>query len=179
MSKALLFTALLIAGIISQPLTAHAHVLLTDDSGQTGAILHINPDDDPVAGEPSTLFFDIQNQSFSSHAHQVSLTVTDEEGVAADVPVSVANSSASATYIFPAQGAYRITLSAAADGAATAHAHTFTHTQRVSRGAAGSVLDKPVHVWAEAGIVASVCGLLVLAIVTFNRRKEIADCSKL
>ena len=39
---------------------ASAHVLKTD--GSIGAIMHIDPDDDPIAGSPATFFFELKDK---------------------------------------------------------------------------------------------------------------------
>jgi hypothetical protein len=178
MNKRLLVLSIIVANIVLVPQRASAHVLITDNTGSIGAILHVMPDDDPIAGEPSTLFFDIQSQSFSRHRHKVSLAITNDESGTTQVPVKLTGSSVSATYTFPTQGVYKLALTAEAQDAANAHAHTFTHTQRVSRGVAGGALDKPTHAWAEAALVACACSFAILMLVGINRRKEIKTYSK-
>jgi hypothetical protein len=39
---------------------AYAHILKTD--GMIGAVLHVSPDDDPVAGEPTLFFFEFKDK---------------------------------------------------------------------------------------------------------------------
>ncbi len=43
------------------PPQASAHVLKTDQT--IGAILHIDPNDSPVAGEPASIFFDLKDSA--------------------------------------------------------------------------------------------------------------------
>lgn len=178
MGKVLYCLILIFCFVIAIPKPADAHVLITDNTGTIGAILHITPDDDPIAGQPSSLYFDIQNKSFSKHSHKLELSITNDEGQVTQVPVFVAGSSVSASYTFPQQGVYKIILTANAQNVASAHAHTFTHSQRISRGTIGSALDKPTHQWANLLLVVSLCSVLVLAIFAYNRRKEIAAYSK-
>lgn len=182
MSKLRIFLVLVAVVFCLRAVPAQAHVLITDNTGTIGAILHITPDDDPIAGEPSSLFFDIQSDAFSKHAHSVVLQITDDKGHTVDVPAQLIGSSVSANYIFPQQGVYKIVLSAHAHAETgsheAAHAHTFTHTQRVARGLAGSVLDEPTHTWADIGLVLSLCSLVLLFIIGKNKRGDIAKYSE-
>lgn len=166
----------LVTGICILPKPAAAHVLVIDEAKTVGAILHINPDDDPIAGESSQLIFDIQSRSITNQTHETTLKITDNQGRAEEVPAKLTGSTASATYTFPAQGIYRLELTALAKD--ENDSLTFAHTQRVSRGVAGSALDEPSHAWAEIALIASACSFFVLLIVGFNRRKEIAVYSK-
>ena len=178
MSRLLFLLLAVTIGLFSIKTPTSAHVLITDNTGSIGAILHVNPDDDPIADQPSSLFFDIQDQAFSKHPHDVKLEIINEQGTKNKLDITVAGSSVSAKYTFPEQGVYKIVLTAAAKGSANAHEHTFTHTQRVSRGVSGSVLDKPAHEWAEATLIIGICGFLTLMTIGFNRRKSIAAHSK-
>lgn len=167
--KSLLFfcTVMLSCYVGSQ--TASAHVLITDETKQAGAILHVIPDDDPIAGQESSLFFDIQGQSLESAV----LTV---KGTQIEIPVTVDKNTVSANYVFPTQGVYNLVLTAqSSDG----QNHTFNYSQRVSRGVVGSALDRPSYSWAEAVIVAVVCSFLVSLILIASRWRNILAHSKL
>lgn len=49
--------------IMSFSQKAYAHVLVSDESNTVGAVLHITPDDDPIAGESAHIFFDVQDKN--------------------------------------------------------------------------------------------------------------------
>lgn len=51
---------LLLFVIMLVPTAASAHVLKTD--GQIGVIMHVDPDDDPIAGQPSSFFFEVKDK---------------------------------------------------------------------------------------------------------------------
>lgn len=174
--RSAVFLAVLFIMLWSAPL-AQAHVLVTDTTGKIGGVLHINPDDDPIAGQPSTLFFDIQNSTFSSHAHQVTVDITDDKGTSTSPSFSVTGSSVLITYTFPTQGVYTITLKADANEVTQVHNHTFIHTQRVTRGTTGSAIDTPQYAWAELLLIGGACSLAALTIVAVNRRTDIARYS--
>lgn len=152
--------------------TTSAHVLITDETHTRGAILHIIPDDDPIAGQQATLYFDMQNQASTADG-SVSLTIRGANGQIANVKTQTNGTLATATYTFPAQGAYELTFTVKPDG----KTYTFKQSQRVSRGVAASALDKPTYVWAEILLLASVIGLVLLGITAFNHRKDIAKQS--
>lgn len=166
--KKRLFVGLIVLAVCSMAVAppALAHVLIMDDTGTKGAILHITPDDNPIAGEPAALYLDIQDGAKSS----ANLTVEDTNGTAETVEARVDGSLAVFAYTFPAQGVYRLTFRVGMD----AQAYSFSHTQRVSRGITASALQPPRYVWAEAVLFTSGVGIVVLGTIIFNRRKSIA-----
>jgi len=155
--------AIVVAALYGQ--SASAHVLITDTTNTKGAILHITPDDDPIAGDAATLYFDMQGAG-----EAVSMTITDAAGVVETSTAKVNGSLATSTYTFPAQGVYRLTFTEKVND----KKYTFVHSQRVSRGVTASALDTPLYPWAELLLIASGVAFAVLVIVAFNRRKTIA-----
>ena len=154
---------------VAQP--ASAHVLVTDSSGSLGAVLHIIPDDDPIAGEKSTLFFDIQNGDFKEEPKiEVEISSEDNKKI---IPMKTDGSLATVDFVFPVQGQYELTFTADS----SAKSYTFTHTQRVTRGVASSVLDAQRHVWAEMILVGCFTAFAIGCIVAWNRRDAIRRAS--
>lgn len=148
-----------------------AHVLVSDDSGSKGAILHIIPDDDPVAGEEARLYFDSQDQLGDA---QISLTVQNPDGTLMSLEGKTEGTLALFTYIFPTQGLYTLNFVVTEQSSS----FSYTHAQRVSRGGAiNGTFDDRSHAWAEMLLLASGLGLVIIAIVVFNRRKEISKQS--
>jgi hypothetical protein len=168
------FAILMILGVVLVPTPAKAHVLIRDDSKQIGAILHVYPDDDPVAGEYATLLYDIQLPSDMPDNLYAKLQITEPDGSATIRPIKLSNNSGGLNYTFPVQGAYPLKLSIET----TDKTYTFNYTQRVTRGAAASALDRPRFAWAEATLVACGTMLLLLLIIGLNRRHEIVEQSK-
>lgn len=168
----LLATVLTLCVLVCGFETIQAHVLLSDSEGKVGSILHITPDDDPIAGEPSNLFFDIQDRKVTEKTHSFTVKIIAEDGAEALAPINISGSNINASYTFPRQGAYSIVLSAEPTDTNN-RALYFKQAQRISRGVAG---DQPVqtHVWAEMGIVASCSALIALGIVAFNKRALLA-----
>jgi methionine-rich copper-binding protein CopC len=173
--KKLITGILLIACCVIVPSqTSFAHVLITDEMKTKGAILHIIPDDDPVAGEQSTLYFDTQDQ-LSNTKSTVELTIQSESIEDQKMNMKVDGSLATATYTFPTQGVYNLTFTVSSGEQSS----IFKQSQRVSRGVSTSPLEKPTYPWAEILVLASGIGFAVLAIIAFNRRKDIAKHSTL
>lgn len=173
--KRLLFLALLLVGCVFASDTANAHVLITNDSKRFSAILHVEPDDDPVAGTKDDIFFDIQSKFLENEDFSATLTIKDPSGQQVELPVAIHQNTIRATYAFPSQGAYELTLTITT----SATSYRLAYTQRVARGVIATPFDQPSSVWAEAVIAASSCGLVVLAIMVINKRKQISQQSRL
>jgi hypothetical protein len=149
-----------------------AHVLITDESRSHGAILHIIPDDDPIAGEESTLYFDTQDELLEGDSN-VSLTVRNQSDNETSVSVKIDGTLVTADYTFPVQGVYELTYTVeSAD-----QTYQFSQSQRVSRGAIISASERPSYVWAEIVLLSSAVGAVLLVLTVFNYRKEIAKHS--
>lgn len=171
MIKLLFLAALLLFSL--QTNSVNAHVLVTDETKQRGAILHIIPDDDPIAGQLSTIYFDIQTtQQAISDA---SVTIRSQKGQAETVNVEIDGSLVIAEYTFPYQGLYSLEFMI---NSGDDISYTFTYSQRVSRGVSESALDRPTHAWAEALFIASSALFVFLVILAINRRRTIAVHSK-
>lgn len=168
MSKRILIGLLLLVGCtLLLPQKVLAHVLISDDTKSIGAVLHIVPDDDPIAGQQANLFFDIQTQKINKDTAK--LTITDTAtSEAANVPVKVNDNTVTADYTFPVQGVYRLSLTVSSD-----KTYSFNYSQRVSRGVMGSALDKPTYPLASLALVFCGTAFLFLLIILFNHRKEL------
>lgn len=150
--------------VVVAPVTAFAHVLVTDTSGSTGAIIHIVPDDDPVAGEQSSIFIDVQGgQQLTNPEFTIS-----GQGAQSKIELSQSGNMLQANYTFPTQGVYRLTL--------VSDSKTFIYDHHVSRGTAS---DQPTKrfIWAEIALIASVIALIALILIAINRRKVILAAS--
>lgn len=167
MKKLIFSFAIIFSTILSAP-SVSAHVLITNTTKTNGAVLHITPDDDPVAGKQSTFYFDTQNKTSLAPA-EVQLTVTDQSGIITAVETTVEGSLIMATYTFPSQGVYDINYTLKSNDTVM----TFTQAQRVSRGITSSETTTMTHEWAEIALLLAIIGFVMLSIIAFNRRKEI------
>lgn len=165
-----LFIALCVASV---PQHAFAHVLVMDTSGKQGAIVHIVPDDDPIAGDEATIYFDRQSAD-GKGSGVVTLTIRGEAGDVVNVPVETKDALTLARYTFPKQGVYELVFTVQEKAGEV----RFTQSQRVTRGITNGTSVSKSYLWAEGLLVASGAGLLVLGIFFFNRRQEIKNYSK-
>ncbi len=146
-----------------------AHVLITDDTNTRGAVLHIVPDDDPIAGQPATLYFDGQDGMVTQDS-VVRMTVQAQDGATDTVVMKKKASTATVDYTFPTQGVYKMNITVNRDGRVS----SFQHTQRVSRGIVGAALVPVDTAWAKVVVIGGIVSMCVLGIMVFNRRKAIA-----
>lgn len=149
--------------------TASAHVLVTDTSGKTGAILHIIADDDPIAGEVSSLYFEVQDAVVSEGVQSVQVTITDDKGKTETIAMKVDGSLATAKYTFLLQGRYTLRF----DVATTSRSYVYEQVQRVSRGATDGALTQPTYPWSEAALIGCGAVFMVGGIVLWNHRKDV------
>ncbi len=146
---------------------AFAHVVIRDETNSVGAVLHITPDDDPVAGDKANLYFSIENQSLVRS--NVTIAITDEAtGQIANVEASMNSSSVSAEYVFPSRGVYSINLKVSG-----VENYNFSYTQRVTKGTGSSSLPEQEYPLAKATLLFSGMALIFTVIVLINRRKDI------
>lgn len=170
--RALLLGVAITAAALLTSQAASAHVLLMDTKGSVGAILHVMPDDNPVAGEPSDMYFDRQGAGRDESA-AVTLAIKNSQGEVSEVEVQTNGSLSTATYTFPEQGVYQLTFAVKSDEGE----FIFEQSQRVTRGVISSSLEAPQYYWAEALMIGALISFAALLIIAFNRRKEIAKQS--
>lgn len=170
--KILMYILLLLAVGLVFSNNASAHVLITDETKTKGAVLHIIPGDDPIAGEESTLYFDMQAELVNAN-NSVKLFIKDYSGSEQLVETKTDGTLVTAEYVFPTQGVYEIKFIVAANTTE----YIFTQSQRVSRGEASGVLNPATYIWAEILLVSSGVGGALLAVTAINRRKDIAKHS--
>jgi hypothetical protein len=170
MSKKLLLLIVTLACLLLVPYSVSAHELIKDQVGNAGALLHLNPDDDPRAGTLTTLFFDISDSTVTPQSSKASLTVTDDHGTITTVPTKFLGSSLSASYVFPRKGLYEVKLTINQGDTTT---HIFSEPLSVGHGTIGSA-----PVWAKTGILVTSLGAIVLTIMALKRRKAISQYSK-
>ncbi len=89
------------------PSLALAHTLQT--SGSVGAIIHIDPEDDPIIGKPASIYFDLKDTSnkFSIENCTCFLTISLGNSQKLNVPLEHSGNQ----FTFPERGLYTITLS--------------------------------------------------------------------
>ena len=170
--KKLVFSIIVAACLIAPSQAASAHVLITDETKTSGAVLHIIPDDDPFAGEEATFYLDTQYQLTAPSA-SVELIVTDASGVEQKVQTELEGTLATADFVFPVQGVYDLKFTVTTEG----KTYVFKQSQRVSRGVSNSPLEQPRYAWAEILVIASAIGFALLVIAFITHKKGLAKHS--
>lgn len=110
----------LIIGIILAPYfvpsNVDAHVLKT--SGTVGAVVHVTPEDDPIAGEQTDFFFDFKDREgkFKSENCDCKVTILKAGQETYTAPLFQNNSDPSLTnvsfsYTFPERNIYQVKIS--------------------------------------------------------------------
>jgi hypothetical protein len=165
MKKLLMALALLVCCLLPAHV-ASAHVLVTDESGTKGAVIHSMPDDDITMGVESTVYFDMQGELGNS-ARWVKLVITNPDGTKTPVKVLRDGALVTAPHTFTQEGTYRLayTISTGQDE------YVFHYTQQVASRAVVAPL------WAQIVFFGSIAGLLVIGAVVIVRRKKIAHQS--
>lgn len=166
---AAVFATLLSALVASQ---TYAHVLITDSTHGKGAVLHINPDDDPIAGEESSFLLNTQDFGVSEGKIQLFITniATNEKR---QVVAPIVGTMAKLDYTFPTRGVYNLEF--AVQGASTQY--IFSYDLRVDRGLNLNSAQDVYYQWADILVISSTIGIVVILIVAFNRRRDIAKQS--
>ncbi|MDB4939877.1 MAG: hypothetical protein JWO40_302 [Candidatus Doudnabacteria bacterium] len=87
--KFLLAFSTIVVGVFALMPVANAHVLKSD--GEVGAVLHIDPDDDPIANEPAAFYFAIKDTSgkFDPSKCDCHFIVTKDQQTVFDKPISI------------------------------------------------------------------------------------------
>jgi hypothetical protein len=152
------------AVLISASIThiASAHVLKTD--GDIGAIMHIDPDDNPVSGTPTTYnlaFKDTQGR-FNLGDCGCTVSVVQNSIKLAQSPLDAVDSlDSSNIYTFPNPGVYTLVVSGAPKSTNSFQPFTLNYLIRVlSPSGSGSVQPFPITLWIGFGLLIT---LLIIA----------------
>jgi disulfide bond formation protein DsbB len=158
---------------------ASAHVLIADETNTVGAILHLTPDDDPVAGTTTGIFYDVQTPIDLNNA-AVHLQITNaEETISESVVTTREGSTASGAFIFPIRGLYYLTLSISSRaGGPEVKPLTFRSSVRITRSLSGRDPKPETPAWATFGLIMSVWGLSASLLVLAVRHRTIFRQSK-
>jgi hypothetical protein len=138
MSKILLCLVISLFTIHSSLFTVYAHVLQTD--GSIGAVLHMDPEDDPIAGEQTGFFFEFKDTSGKFNPQNCSCTfsvIEDGKQLFTQPLFQNASSSsltsASLFYTFPEKNVYQVKVAGQSQTPGQFQSFTLTYDVRVAR----------------------------------------------
>lgn len=149
---------------------ASSHTLERNDS--IGAVLHINPDDDPVAGENTSIFFDVKDQSgkFAASKCVCSFSVNENGRQIEDKQIN----GTTAEYSFPRRAVYIISINGQPRQTGDFQPFTLSYTVRVDKGANATTNQRPLVPTIIFAIVAlaTVGAVIVLALKKSQSAKK-------
>ncbi len=110
MNKIIVTILITAVSLFISPTIVNAHVL--QSSGSIGAVLHIDPADDPAAGEPANFFFDFKdkNDKFKIENCQCIFTISKAGTIIYTEPMV----STSVMYTFPEKNIYKVKVNGVA-----------------------------------------------------------------
>jgi hypothetical protein len=125
----------IIVGVILLTPKTYAHILATD--GSIGAVVHIEPDDDPIAGELSTFYFDIKDKNGRFDSRFCNcwgiITQDNKELYKQELFHDAQGTKASFTYTFPQRGIYTVKVIGQSSKQNSFEKFTLSYTIRVER----------------------------------------------
>lgn len=153
-------------------LTVSAHVVsahvLEFDNG-IGAVLHIEPQDEPIAGQDAGFLFEFQdkNGNFDARACACRLTIMDTQNdQLADMALSAsARNAASANFVFPKRGTYTLRLSGSSTNQNAFSSFELSYTVRVDKGNGDAGVGSGTGSRAIFVLAAGVIGLLAFLLI--------------
>jgi hypothetical protein len=179
MKKIVILTGLFFA--FTFPSQASAHILSTD--GNIGAVIHIDPDDDPIAGEQTGFFFEFKDKQNKFNPQQCECRFTILEGGKELYAqplfrdnTSPSLTSASVSYTFPIKDVYKIQVTGKPTSPDAFQPFTLTYDIRVERESDNKTpteqtwLSTHVHHIRTTGIIAFF--VIILGIYLIKHRKN-------
>lgn len=165
--------------LLTLPTYVSAHILKS--SGSVGAVMHIQPDDDPIVGEISSFYFDFKdkNNKFSAQDCTCLLTILKNSEEVFVQPLFQDHSvpsltNASVQYTFPEKGVYTIKITGAPKSEPTFEAFTLEYDIRVERTSQWTKSADTNWITEHLSIIiGGVLGFSALAFVMIKSRKHV------
>ena len=167
--------------IALSPKDAAAHFLLTD--GSIGAVLHMDPDDDPIAGQPAVFHYEIKDKQGKFTPQGCTCTFSISENGASifsqDLYLNTPQNSLDVplvTYTFPKLDVYQIILTGTPKPGADFQPFTLTYNARISRqaatGSAGAAAGTQPENHTAHIILISAGVIIIIGIIFYDQRKQ-------
>jgi hypothetical protein len=160
MKKIILLLVLFV--MISQP--AFAHILQTD--GSIGAVLHTDPDDDPIIGKPTGFFFELKDKQgkFKLENCDCTFSISTNGKEIFSQPLS---KDASSFFTFSKKGLYQIQLTGKPNTANLFQSFTVQYNLRVEKG-----MDTKKTPSSPMYLIGLIALLVSIVIVGFRRKNS-------
>lgn len=165
---------------ISIPPKASAHVLLTDKN--IGLVLHIDPEDDPVVGEPASFFFEFKDKSGQFDPKQCDcqmiISKDGQEIYKTNIYSGVAQpdfDNAAGFYTFLEKGIYQIQISGQSSNPNQFQNFLLSEEVRVDRDQDKVIpIDQNNNFWSghKLNIIIFGVGIAMFIVIVFYQRKK-------
>jgi hypothetical protein len=132
--KRFLIVLFVILSFLISSAPVFAHVLQKD--GTIGAVIHINPDDDPIIGQEANFFFDLKDTSSKFKPEECNCAgkiLKDGKEVYSTQLFALDPTTPGFTYAFPEKGIYIIQIAGAPIATKTFQSFTLSWEWRVER----------------------------------------------
>lgn len=171
--KKLKFLLLLFIACIGNISPAYVLAHETQSDGEIGAILHIDPNDDPVAGEPATLYFEFTDMreklNLNSCDCKVVIKKGDSELLNQKFGAADGSSvSAVVNYNFPEAGIYKAEIKGEPKSGEF-QPFELSFSIRVEKSFPKSITEaheQPGNTWAEHVLHYAPTGIILLVLIT-------------
>lgn len=171
--------------ILASPVSAH----VLESNGSIGAVMHISPDDDPVAGQPSGFFFEFKDKDGKFKPKDCECVVSILQGNTEMFSQQLFQNStdpslenASFTYTFPEKNVYTVKIVGKPNSSDAFQPFTLKYDIRVSREATidqqNSPNDDSFVEWFKGHTLHLIAAFMVLGIVIVGSIKQIMDSKK-
>jgi hypothetical protein len=154
-----------------------AHTLKTD--GPIGAVLHVDPEDDPIAGQPAYFYFEFVDRSGQFQPSQCDCTAVVRRGAEEIYRQPLFSgtetnlTSPSFSFTFPERGIYQVGVTGQPSGGNTFSAFNLDFDVRVARDdALASPGSWPLALHHTVFLVAGLIFLVAIAIDLYLRHKH-------
>ena len=172
------FFALLIFFTLAGPVAAH--VLKTDST--IGAVIHIDPEDNPIVGQPATFYLTFRDttERFTMSECDCQANILQAGRSIQMLPVELGDSSQEGTiaYTFPARGVYRVEIIGRPNTPNAFDPFTLKYDLRIERTESGSKDDSLFHTIHYCVIIGAMVIAAAGAVIQSRRRKPLGQTPK-
>ncbi len=130
----------IILGLFFLPIAVSAHVLETQ--GSLGAVLHIDPDDSPIAGEPSGIFFEFKDKANRFKLENCNCHLIIERANS-KIYDQVFTTASGGSFTFPAQDVYSVKAVGSPKTGNVFEPFELSYSIRVERGLTDAAVSGP------------------------------------